>query len=258
MGKIVFLGTGTSTGVPLIGCKCDVCTSQNPKNKRLRTSLYFEDKGKKVLIDVTPDFRTQALNNNITYLDAVLITHSHADHINGFDDIRQINYLMKWKEIPVFLNLPSSLELQMRFDYIFRDTPQLGGGKPIVRIHVLEDYDEIILDELKIKAFVYFHGKIKVSGFQTDLFTYITDCSFIPLESLKIIKNTKILILGALRYLPHSTHLTISEAINLVKYIKPEITYLTHMGHDIDYDKLYNELKDKNIFPAYDGLTIEI
>ena len=258
MGRIVFLGSGTSTGVPLIGCKCGVCTSQNPKNKRLRSSLYFEYEGKKILIDVTPDFRTQALNNNINWLDAVLITHSHADHINGFDDIRQINFLMKWQEIPIFLNLPSSLELQMRFDYIFRESQQLGGGKPLVKLHVLDDYDEINLGSLKIKTFFYYHGKMKVNGFMTDKFAYITDCSFLPSQSLELIKGTKILILGALRYLPHSTHFTVSEAINLVKYVKPEITYLTHMGHDIDYDKIYNELKDKKIFPAYDGLNIEI
>lgn len=256
--KITFLGTGTSTGVPVIGCKCKVCTSNNNKNKRLRTSLFLEVDNKKILIDVTPDFRQQALNAGITEINAILITHSHADHVNGFDDIRQINLSMNWKVIPVFVNQTSYWELQSRFDYVFRDPPQLGGGKPMVRMNVIEDYDRITVDGLEITAFLNFHGRIKVSGYKIANFSYITDVSFIPERSLEIIKNSELLVVSALRYLPHATHFTVSEVKNLVKLVNPKITYLTHMGHELDYNEISEYLKGENIFPAYDGLVIEL
>lgn len=256
--KVIFLGTGTSTGVPLIGCNCKVCRSSNPRNKRLRTSLYFECQAKKVLIDVTPDFRQQALNNNITHLDAILITHAHADHINGFDDIRQINLVMGWKTIPVFANDKAYCEIQNRFDYVFKSPIQLAGGKPMVELKMINDFDEINIGGLKVFSFPYCHGKIKVSGYRLNDFSYITDVSFIPRKTLEFLEGTKILVISALRFLPHSTHFTISEVKNLVGYLKPEITYLTHMGHEIDYDELYELLKGTNIVPAYDGLIIEL
>ncbi len=256
--KITFLGTGTSTGVPVIGCKCKVCTSKDPRNKRSRASIFIEEKNKKILIDITPDFRLQALNNNITEVDAILITHSHADHINGFDDIRQLNFSMNFKIIPIFLNQTSYWELQSRFDYVFKELPQLGGGKPMVSIKVLEDYDRFFINDLEILTFLYYHGKLKVNGYRIGNFSYITDVSFIPQKTLEIIEGTEILVISALRYLPHATHFTISEVKNLVKTLKPKITYLTHMGHELDYNELSNYLKDSNIIPAYDGLTVEV
>lgn len=256
--KITFLGTGTSTGVPVIGCNCRVCKSDNPKNKRLRTSLFVETDDKKILIDVTPDFRQQALLNGITYVDAIFITHSHADHVNGFDDIRQLNFSMNWKVIPVFINQTSYWELQSRFDYVFKEPPQLGGGKPMVNINIIEDYDRIILDKIEIISFLYYHGRIKVNGYRIKNFSYITDVSFIPSQTLEIIEGTEVLVISGLRYLPHATHFTISEVKNLVNRIKPKKTYLTHMGHEIDYDEIQEYLKNTNIEPAYDGLKIEV
>lgn len=256
--KLVFLGTGTSTGVPVIGCKCNVCSSSNPKNKRTRTSIFVEVDGKKLLIDVTPDFRYQALKNGIEEVDAVLITHSHADHVNGFDDIRQLNFSMNWKIIPVFINQTSYWELQSRFDYVFRELPQLGGGKPMVDVRIIEDYDRFWVKDLEINTFLYYHGRLKVNGYRIKDFTYITDVSFIPSRSIEMIEGTRILVISALRYLPHATHFTVSEVLNLVKLVKPEVVYLTHMGHEIDYDEISEYLKNTNIFPAYDGLILEI
>lgn len=256
--RVIFLGTGTSTGVPVIGCNCKVCASDNPKNKRLRTSVFVEVEGKKVLIDVTPDFRQQALKNGITEVDLVLITHSHADHVNGFDDIRQLNFSMSWKVVPVYLNQTSFWELQSRFDYVFREPPQLGGGKPMVNVRVLEDYDRIFLDGLEINTFFFYHGRVKVNGYRIRDFSYVTDVSFIPEKTLEFIRGTEVLVVSALRYTPHSTHFTVSEVKNLVRILKPKVTYLTHMGHEIDYDEIYEYLRGTDIFPAYDGLVVEI
>ncbi|MFN4245367.1 MAG: MBL fold metallo-hydrolase [Brevinematia bacterium] len=256
--RIVFLGTGTSTGVPLIGCKCRVCSSSDPRNKRSRTSVFVEEKGRKFLIDVTPDFRQQALNNGITELDAVLITHSHADHINGFDDIRQINFSMNSRIIPVFVNRTSYWEIQSRFDYVFRDLPQLGGGKPMVSFNVIDDYDKLIIGGVEVLSFFYYHGRLKVNGYRIGNFSYITDVSFIPKKTIEFIEGTEVLVISALRYLPHATHFTVSEVKHLVKVVRPRITYLTHMGHELDYVELYNYLEGSGILPAYDGLVVEV
>ncbi|MGC8870399.1 MAG: MBL fold metallo-hydrolase [Brevinematia bacterium] len=256
--KVIFLGTGTSTGVPLIGCNCRVCRSDNPRNKRLRSSMYFEYGGVKVLVDVTPDFRQQALNNDITYLDAVLITHAHADHINGLDDIRQINLAMGWKIIPLFANDSAYYEIKNRFDYVFKNPVQLGGGKPMVELKMINDFDEISISGIKIFSFPYYHGKIKVSGYKVGNLSYITDVSFIPKKTLDFLKGTKVLIISALRFLPHTTHFTLSEVKNLVNYLKPDLTYITHMGHEIDYDEVSDLLKGSNIFLGYDGMVLEL
>ncbi|MCX8028514.1 MAG: MBL fold metallo-hydrolase [Brevinematales bacterium] len=255
---IKFLGTGTSTGVPVIGCKCSVCLSDNPKNKRTRTSTFVEYQGKKFIIDTTPDFRQQAISNGIFEVDGILITHSHADHINGFDDVRQLNFAMNWKIIPVFMNRTSYWEFQSRFDYIFKDLPQLAGGKPLVRVYIVEDYDDIVLDGVRVKTFFYYHGNIKVNGYRFGSMSYLTDVSFIPGRTLEVLKGTEILIISALRYLPHSTHYTVSEVINLTRLLKPKVTYLIHMGHEIDYDEILGYLKGLNIIPAYDGLVVEV
>ncbi|MCS7298499.1 MAG: MBL fold metallo-hydrolase [Spirochaetia bacterium] len=256
--RVVFLGTGTSTGVPVIGCKCRVCNSNNPKNKRLRTSAFVEYNNKKILIDVTPDFRFQALSNNINYIDAVLITHSHADHVNGFDDLRQINFSMNWKVIPVFINRTSYWELQSRFEYVFSDSNQLGGGKPLVSVHVVEDFDEINLNGTKISTFFYYHGRLKVNGYRMGNFSYLTDVSFIPKKTLEMLEGVEVLVISALRFLPHATHLCFSEVVNLVRDIKFKKVYLTHIGHDADYDEIVEYLKGTNIEPAYDGLVLEL
>ncbi len=256
--RLIFLGTGTSTGVPVIGCNCRVCVSGNPYNKRLRTSLYVEISGKKILIDVSPDFREQALRNRITSLDAVLITHGHADHINGFDDIRQVNFSMNWKVIPVYANKYTCEEIRKRFDYVFKNSTQLGGGKPLIELFELDDYDKVLLGNLEILSFIHYHGKIRASSYRIFNLAYITDVSFIPTKTLKLLEGVETLIISGLRYLPHATHFSISEVENLVRALKPKITYLTHMGHDIDYDEILKRTGKNNIFPAYDGLEVNV
>jgi phosphoribosyl 1,2-cyclic phosphate phosphodiesterase len=254
--RISILGSGTSTGVPLIGCSCGVCTSTNPKNKRSRSSIlitFSQNKiEKNILIDTSTDLRAQALAFGLDSIDAVLFTHSHADHLHGIDDLRAFN-MANGRVIPCFGSSDTINRIHHAFDYIFVDSDD-GLWKPELTTTVIENDFElfgqtIIPIELE-------HGQGKVLGFRIGIFAYLTDCSGIPSESLKRLSGVQLLVLGALRDKPHPSHFTISEAVRASEQIGAGHTYLTHLGHVVDYDKC-NEALKRNVELAYDGLVIE-
>ncbi len=254
--KVLVLGCGTSTGVPLIGCKCEVCTSSNPKNKRLRPSVIVSENNLDILIDTTPDLRTQALSLKVENVDAVLYTHTHADHIFGIDDLRMFNYL-KSKDnrfIPVYASETAINFIKTKFGYIFEEKSQ--SSKPYLTPHVLNGSMEI-KSGLTITPIPVYHGKNLINGYRINDFAYITDTSKIPESSFGLLKNLDVLMIDALRHKSHPTHLSIEEAIAVSKRINPSKTYFTHMGHDLDYERIKGYGND-NLMPAYDGLCIEL
>lgn len=259
--KITVLGSGTSQGIPIVGCKCPACTSNNPKDKRLRVSVYIETdpspegKSLKLLIDTSPDFRQQMLNNNITDIDAVIYTHYHVDHIMGLDDIRQINQLRR-KSIDLYGNAETIEVVRRSFSYIFDPNTYRGGGIPNVNTNVIS-LDKFKIGHVEITPLEYFHGPTTVYGFRIGNFAYMTDCSRIPEHTFHKLKELKILIIDALRYRKHETHFSFDEAIEASQRINASQTYFTHMTHDIVHDEANSKLPN-GIELAYDELVIVI
>ncbi|MBN2143989.1 MAG: MBL fold metallo-hydrolase [Candidatus Aureabacteria bacterium] len=252
--KITILGSGTSTGVPLLGCLCSVCKSQNPKNKRTRASVLLETGGTSILIDTSVDFRSQALRENVREIQAILYTHAHADHLLGLDDIRPLNFLHK-KSIPCYGNAQTVSHIKTLFSYIFSDT-QEGGGKP--RISLTEiGMDPFEISRILVRPVPLWHGSLSILGYRIGGFAYLTDCSSIPEESFAMLQDLDILVLGALRQRVHPTHFSIGQAIEASQKIKAGRTWFTHLGHEIDHD-VFEASLPPGVFLAYDGLKIEI
>jgi len=251
--KVTLLGCATSTGVPIIGCRCPVCASDNPKNKRTRCSVYIESQGKNILIDSSTDLRFQALRHNIIRLDAVLYTHSHADHTHGIDELRTFNFVNDMV-IPCYGNALTINNLKNNFGYIF-DGVYSSGGKPKLELNMVEnnfDFDGISIIPVEIN-----HANWMILGYRIGDFAYLTDCSGIPPESLDKLKGLDLLILSALRYREHPAHFNIDQAVEMAQRLNPKLTVFTHMGHEVEYDTLLSELPD-NIVPAYDGMEVEL
>ena len=259
--KVTILGSGTSQGIPIVGCKCPACTSKDPKDKRLRVSVYIEtdktinDKPLRILIDTSPDFRQQMLVNNITDIDAILYTHYHIDHIMGLDDIRQINQLHK-KYVELYANKETAGRIKQTFSYIFDENTFKGGGIPLVNMHEIDLKPFEVMGE-KIIPIEYMHGPTKVYGYRIGDLAYMTDCNYIPEEEYQKLKGLKVLILDALRYRTHQTHFSIDEAITAALRINAGQTYFTHMTHDIVHSEADKKLPSR-INLAYDGLTFEV
>lgn len=251
---ITILGSGTSHGIPVVGCCCPVCTSDNPLNKRTRASILFSDETTNILIDTATEFRLQAVREGIKRLEAVLYTHSHADHLHGLDDIRP---LTRENPLDLYASAKDIDDIKERFPYIFRKNAQTGGGIPRVINHILED-SPFWIGNVKIEPVAIKHGVLDIYGFIfNNKAAYITDCSYIPDNSLKQLNSLDVLIIGALRYKPHPTHFNIEQALGIIKKISPRRAYLTHLSHDVDHDILSNQLPE-GIQPAYDGLRITL
>lgn len=240
--KITVLGCGTSTGVPVPGCDCDVCLSEDPKNTRLRASILIQtDSGKNIIIDTSPDFRQQVLRAKVKRVDAVLFTHAHADHIMGLDDLRSFNFFQG--AIPCYATKVSWDSLSNIFSYIFNPDPDYkGGGVPKIERHYFKNFDVLTILDQKIETFALKHGNMEVSGFRLGNFAYATDCNFIPEKSLGILKGVKALIIDGLRYQSHPTHFTISEAIDITKDLGVERVIFTHYTHSIEYNEANSKL----------------
>ncbi len=253
--KIKFLGTGTSHGVPLIGCNCKTCKSKDLKNKRYRTSIFINDNNTNILIDTPPEFRLMAIEYEIKKIDAVFFTHAHMDHIAGFDDIRRFNEI-QGKEINTYSDKKNLKEIKKRFSYIYEKT-QLGGGKPKVNFIEIKPYFQFKVNNLKIIPLTVFHGDIKVIGFRIKNFAYITDVSKIPEKTYKYLENLDVLVLDALRIEKHPTHFNLAQAISEAKKINAKRTFFTHISHSLEHGKT-EKILPQNIKLAYDGLEIKI
>jgi phosphoribosyl 1,2-cyclic phosphate phosphodiesterase len=253
--KVTFLGTGTSQGVPVIACDCEVCTSSNSKDKRLRTSILVETGDKTFVVDSGPDFRYQLLRAGVKDLDAVIFTHEHKDHIAGLDDIRPFNYLLH-KVIDVYATERVQAALKREFYYIFADTRY--HGLPQVNLHTVYNGTDFKLGNTTITPFEVMHHALPITGYRIGDFTYITDAKTVSEDSFDLIKGTKILVINALQHEPHISHFTLSEAKDFADKVGAEITYLTHISHNLGlHDLVESELPDR-IHLAFDGLSIEV
>jgi len=252
--QITFLGTGTSGGVPMIGCDCVVCSSANQKDKRLRSSILVQSEKTTLVVDTTPDFRTQMLRENVKRLDAVIFTHPHKDHIAGLDDIRAYNFFQK-KPLDVYANKLTEEALRREFYYIFSEKKY--SGIPEIKLHAITDKPFVVGDIPVIPILVY-HLRMPVLAFRFGNFTYITDANRIDDEEKGKIKGSKVLVVNALRKKEHISHFTLQEAIDLVEELKIPSAYFTHISHQLGlHDEINNELPP-NIHLAYDGLKIKI
>lgn len=253
--KITFLGTGTSQGVPVIGCDCAVCTSSNKKDNRLRTSIWIETPEANIVIDTGPDFRYQMLRANVRKLDAVVFTHSHKDHIAGLDDVRAYNYFQQ-KAMDVYATTHTQDALRREFEYVFnnKDYP----GIPQLNLHTILPDEPFVINGLEILPIRVMHYHMEVLGFRIKDFTYITDANYIAPKELNKIQGSKVLVLNALRREPHISHYTLEEAIEIAKLVGAGDTYFTHISHQLGmHDEVSKELP-QGIHLAYDGLTLEL
>jgi phosphoribosyl 1,2-cyclic phosphate phosphodiesterase len=251
--RVTMLGSGTSTGVPVIGCRCAVCTSDNPKNKRTRPGLKLEfDGGPVVLVDTPTDLREQALRFGLPRLDAVLFTHPHADHIFGLDDIRIFNF-RQGRAIPCYGSEATLAALRRTFAYVF-EAGQEGGGKP--QLDLIPVRAPIELLGRTVVPVPVWHGAMEVFGYRIGCFAYVTDCNVIPDTSFELLAGVEILILDALRYRPHSTHFSVGEALEAAERIGARRTILTHFSHDVDHDAPAVHLPE-GVELGYDGLAFD-
>ncbi|MBV9155039.1 MAG: MBL fold metallo-hydrolase [Acidobacteriaceae bacterium] len=252
--SILVLGSGTSVGVPMIGCRCKVCTSHDPRDKRLRPSVLLRFGDKRVLIDTSPDFRAQALCFGIDRVDAILYTHSHADHILGLDDVRPFNFLQK-QDIPIYASAEALHVIEQTFRYVFDAGPS-ESSRPRLTRHLF-DTDPISVCGFEFHPIRASHGKGTVHGFRFGDCAYLTDHSDIPLESREKLTGLDVLFLDALRHNPHPTHSTVEESLKTVDSLEPKRAYFTHISHDLLHATVEDRLP-AHVHMAYDGLEIPI
>ncbi len=252
--KISFLGTGTSQGVPVIGCECDVCKSSSKFDKRLRSSILIEQGEVSFTIDAGPDFRYQMLRNGVSNLDGILITHCHKDHIAGLDDVRAFNFLLK-KPMKVYATERDKKAIETEFSYAFGEN--LYPGVP--RFEILQiDEEPIMINGVEVIPLKALHKTMEVTGFRIGDFAYITDTHYIPPATLVKISDCKIIVISAVRRTPHPSHYSLDEAVRILEFLRPEKGFITHVSHLMGkHDEVNKELPDF-ISLAFDGLTLEM
>jgi phosphoribosyl 1,2-cyclic phosphate phosphodiesterase len=251
---ITFLGTGTSQGVPVIACNCEVCTSRDSKDKRLRSSILINTDGKNLVIDTGPDFRYQMLREKVQHLEAILYTHAHKDHIAGLDDVRAFNYT-QGAAIDVFADDLVQDALKREFYYIF--TEYKYPGIPQINLHDVYDIPFFVGD-LEIKPIDIMHYKLPIKGYRFNDFTYLTDVKSVSDASMEKIAGTKVLVVNALQREPHISHFTLDEAITFAQKIGAEETYFTHISHKLGLHQEVSAMLPENIYLAYDGLKLSL
>ncbi len=253
--KIKILGTGTSQGIPVVGCKCEVCTSNNPKDERLRVSVHITlDTGLKILIDTSPDLRQQLLKNKITEVDAILVTHEHNDHIIGLDDIRPINFLQK-KVLPLYANERVIKVIRSKFDYAFGPSPYPGA--PRLETNII-DTEDVKIQDVAIQVIKIWHGKLPILAFRVNDFAYVTDIKSIEASEIQKLHNLEVLVIGALRLEEHHSHMSLSDVLELVELVKPRQTFLTHISHNFGTHDGISAMLPPNVRVAYDQQLITI
>jgi len=250
---LTVLGSGTSMGVPTIGCDCAVCHSSDPRDRRTRPSVLIEYGGHSVLIDTTPDFREQAIRENIRTLDAVLYTHTHADHILGIDDLRPLSFRHKPNRLPLYAHPDAAAFIQNMFRYIF-DSNYKFGGLPQVEMRPMEGRLELFGAQFEPIALI--HGEAEIYGFRFGSAAYLTDHSEIPQPSLSKLEDLDVLFLDALRYKPHPTHSTVENSLRIVERLKPRRAFFTHICHDLPHEQT-NAALPANVKLSYDGMKLE-
>jgi phosphoribosyl 1,2-cyclic phosphate phosphodiesterase len=251
---ITFLGTGTSQGVPVIACNCEVCTSADVRDARLRTSILIEDKGKVIVVDSGPDFRQQMLRADVQRLDAIVFTHEHKDHIAGLDDIRAYNYRQKGP-VDVYADLRVQTALKREFFYVFEEFKY--PGIPQLNLHTIGS-ETFNIGHLNFTPIEVLHYKLPVLGFRINDFTYITDAKTVSATEKEKIKNSRVLVINALQKQSHISHFTLDEAIDFAKEMGAEKTYLTHISHRLGRHHDVADELPAGIELAYDGLQLEI
>jgi phosphoribosyl 1,2-cyclic phosphate phosphodiesterase len=256
--RLTFLGTGTSFGVPQIGCGCAVCRSADPRDKRNRSAALVEAGGSTILIDTPPELRLQLLASGISQVDAVLYTHEHADHTNGIDDLRMFS-VRRHGPLPLF-GPPETLErLRTGFRYIFDDAVQAyeGTSKPSLELHAIEPGRPVEVAGVTVLPLAFRHGHLRVYGYRIGALAYITDVKSIPEAERRHLQGLDVLVLNALWWRPHPTHLSIAEAVQTAQELGARRTYLTHLTHETGHGELAAQLPE-GVMPAYDGLTVEV
>jgi len=248
---LTVLGSGTSMGVPTLGCPCAVCNSVDPLDRRTRPSIMLSYAGKNVVIDTTPDFRQQAMRECITHVDAVIYTHGHADHILGLDDLRPLTF--RGIDIPLYADARTLIRLQEIFGYIFDGEYKYGGSAKVVLKSLDDNLD---LWGVKFKQIKIMHGKTEILGFRFGSAAYLTDFSDIPAESMDQLKDLDILFLDALRHRPHPTHSSLSNSLRIVEELQPKRAFFTHISHDLPHVAT-NETLPPHVRLSHDGLKLE-
>lgn len=252
--RITFLGTGTSHGVPMIGCECATCRSDDPRDNRLRPSIFVETDEAKVLVDAGPDLRVQALRHDLRRVDAILFTHGHADHILGIDDVRRFNALMQ-APMPCYGDASTLQDIQRMFSYVFGAATPKGGGLP--QLHLRQIDGPLAVGDLEIQPIPLWHGARAILGFRFATVAYLTDCNRIDEAAWRLLEGLDVLILDALRERPHPTHFSLDEAVETARRIGAARTLFTHMCHDLRHEPTNARLPAGMVL-AYDGLVLEM
>ncbi len=249
--EVIILGSGTSHGVPMIGCHCDVCTSTDPHDKRSRPSIWVSMGQQQILVDTSPELRLQCIAHGIVHLDAVLYTHHHADHVVGLDDLRRYNWLTKGA-VPCFASERTVQSLQRMFSYAFRPDPHSPHSRPNLTLKTIDAHPFSVGDQTIIPI-PLIHGKLPVLGFRFGRFAYCTDCNSIPDDSMALLTDLEVLVLDALRHTPHPAHFNLEQAIQTAHKIDARKTYFTHITHELGHSRTNRELPE-GMTLAYDGL----
>ena len=250
--KITFLGTGTSQGIPVIACNHPVCFSKDPRDKRLRVSILVEWDNYAYVVDCGPDFRYQMLRANVNKINGVLLTHEHADHIAGLDDLRP--YCFQLGAVPLYANKRVLENLTYRFEYIFKNEDKYPGAPSVAPIEI--STEPFSLNNLIVKPVEVYHGDLSVYGFVFNKVAYLTDVKTIAENEQEKLKNLDILIVNAIRHKPHHSHMNLEEALQLIAKLKPKKAYLTHISHHLGFHAEVEKSLPKNVFIAYDGLVL--
>ena len=253
MAKLLFLGTGTSTGVPQLGCKCEVCQSTDPRDNRLRCSALYTSESTRLLFDCSPDFRMQALRAHIDHIDALLVTHAHYDHTGGIDDLRPY---CTYDPMPLYAEEFVLDQLRNRLPYCFAENPY--PGVPRFDTRNLAPYEPFTIGGVEVKPVRVMHYQLPIVGFRIGKMAYITDCLTMPQETKEQLQGVEVLVINALRHTEHISHQTLNDALKIVRELSPRCTYLIHMSHDMGLHAEVAKQLPENVYFAYDGLEIDV